>query len=60
MSKKEIALSLGYKSIPGNLRKAMDNLLNQGLIEYTIPDKIKSKNQKYKLTKLGESFEKEN
>ena len=50
MSKKEIALELGYKSITGNLKKAIDNLLKQGLIEYTIPNKPTSKNQKYKLS----------
>ena len=51
MSKKEIALELGYKSITGNLKKAIDNLLKQGLIEYTIPNKPTSKNQKYKVSK---------
>jgi len=50
MSKKEIAMELGYKSITGNLKKAIDNLLKQGLIEYTIPNKPTSKNQKYKLS----------
>lgn len=57
LSKKDIAKELGYKSITGNLRNAIENLLNHGLIEYTIPDKLRSKNQKYKLTELGNRVE---
>ena len=50
ITKKQIAFNLGYKSLTGNIRKAIQNLLDNKLIEYTIPDKLTSKNQKYKLT----------
>ena len=49
ISKKQIAFNLGYKSITGNIKKAIRNLLDNNLIEYTIPNKATSKNQKYKL-----------
>ncbi|MGL5086134.1 MAG: ATP-binding protein, partial [Clostridium sp.] len=49
MSKKEIVELLEYKSISGNLKKAIENLLEKGIIEYTIPDKVSSKNQKYRI-----------
>ncbi|WP_207720462.1 MarR family transcriptional regulator [Clostridium gasigenes] len=49
MSRKEIIKALGYKSITGNIRKAIDRLLEKGLIEYTIPDKPRSKNQRYRI-----------
>ena len=49
ISKKQIAFNLGYKSITGNIKKAIRNLLDKNLIEYTITDKPTSKNQKYKL-----------
>ncbi len=52
-SKNEIAEMLGYKSVTGNLRNAFEKLLQYNLIEYTIPDKLRSKNQKYKITKKG-------
>ncbi|HEY8892593.1 MAG TPA: RNA-binding domain-containing protein [Clostridium sp.] len=49
ISKRQIAFNLGYKSITGNIKKAIRNLLDNKLIEYTIPNKSTSKNQKYKL-----------
>lgn len=49
ISKKQIAFNLGYKAITGNIREAIRNLLDNKLIEYTIPNKATSKNQKYRL-----------
>jgi ATP-dependent DNA helicase RecG len=53
MSKLELAKGLGYKTVTGNLKRSMENLITKGIIEYTIPDKPTSKNQKYKLSALG-------
>ena len=56
MPRKDIVSKLGYNSVTGNLRNAINNLLNNGLIEYTIPEKPRSRNQKYKLTELGKNL----
>jgi predicted HTH transcriptional regulator len=49
LSKAEIAQELGHKGLSGALKRAFQNLIEQGLITYTLPDKPKSKLQKYKL-----------
>ena len=49
LSKAEISQTLGHKGLSGGLKKIFQNLLSQGAISYTIPDKPKSKLQKYKL-----------
>jgi len=54
-SRNEIALSLGHKSISGAMKKAMTNLLSEGLIVYTMPNKPNSRFQKYRLTTKGQS-----
>ncbi len=52
-SSAEIAEFLGHKQLSGNIRKALPRLREAGLIEYTIPDKPKSRLQKYRLTEKG-------
>jgi ATP-dependent DNA helicase RecG len=52
-SKKEIIQGLGYSSMSGNLKKALQRLDDLQLTELTIPDKPNSKNQKRKLTTKG-------
>lgn len=49
LSKAEIASQLGHQLISGGLKKVFQSLIDQGLIEYTTPDKPRSKIQKYKL-----------
>ncbi|MGL5626548.1 MAG: ATP-binding protein [Candidatus Rhabdochlamydia sp.] len=49
LSKAEISRFLGHKQISGGLKKALCNLLQQGIITYTIPEKSNSRLQKYKL-----------
>ncbi|ERI93859.1 hypothetical protein HMPREF1982_01361 [Clostridiales bacterium oral taxon 876 str. F0540] len=53
ISKMELAYGLGYRTVTGNLKKAMENLLSKGVIEYTIPNKPTSRKQKYKLSDQG-------
>jgi ATP-dependent DNA helicase RecG len=49
LSKAEIAELLGHQHISGGLKKVFQSLMDQGVIAYTIPDKPRSKVQKYKL-----------
>ena len=49
LSKAEIAELLGHQQVSGGLKKVFQSLFDQGIISYTIPDKPRSKVQKYKL-----------
>ncbi|MBM4083201.1 MAG: hypothetical protein FJ272_00250, partial [Planctomycetes bacterium] len=44
---------LGYGSRTGNLKKALARMRTVGFLELTIPDKPRSKNQRYRLTTTG-------
>jgi ATP-dependent DNA helicase RecG len=46
-------MNLGYKNHFDNHKRYLEPILNNYLIEMTIPDKPKSKNQKYQLTDKG-------
>ncbi len=56
LSKKEIAKKMGHSTVSGGLKKAIAVLLEKKLINYTVPDKRKSRLQKYKITKAGKSL----
>ena len=53
MSKKEIAEMLGHSNVSGNLKKAIKELLANGLLDYTIPEKPRSRFQRYQTTVSG-------
>ncbi|MEQ8190107.1 MAG: Fic family protein, partial [Candidatus Eremiobacterota bacterium] len=53
LAKREILDKLGNKSLSGNIKKSFQKLIEKGLIEYTIPAKPNSRNQKYKITDKG-------
>ena len=55
MSRSAISTGLGHKSVSGRLNKAIRLLMNDKLIEYTIPEKPNSRLQKYRLTESGKS-----
>ena len=44
---------LGLKSKTGAFKRSVNELIDAHLIEYTIPDKPKSRLQKYRLTETG-------
>lgn len=52
-SNQEILNHLGYSSLSGNVKKALQRLTDHNLIAFTIPEKPNSKNQKRKITPRG-------
>ena len=57
--KAQLAKLLGHKSVSGELKRQITNLLTLEFIEMTLPDKPNSRLQKYRLTDLGrEQFKK--
>ena len=53
LSMNDLVMALGRKTKTGALKRAVNELLAGGFIEYTIPDKPSSRLQKYQLTDKG-------
>lgn len=52
-SAQELATTLGLRSKTGALKRTLNELLGNGLIELTIPDKPSSRLQRYRITPHG-------
>jgi len=50
LSTSQIAEALGHKTISGEVKKQLKELLSLGFIEITLPEKPQSRLQKYRLT----------
>ena len=55
-STSDLLKSLGYKVRTGNFKRALSRLLDRYFLEMTNPQKPRSKNQKYRITPLGEKL----
>ena len=53
MSRSELSKKLGQKEVSGQLKKIFRDLLVDRMIEYTLPDKLRSPRQQYRLTEKG-------
>ncbi len=53
LSKSELSKRLGYKQLSGQFNKIFRNLLADEMIEYTLPEKPRSRYQQYRLTDKG-------
>ncbi len=56
LSRKKISELLGEKRISGSLNKILKKLIEDGLIEHTIPDIKNHPNQKFRITNRGVVF----
>jgi predicted HTH transcriptional regulator len=56
ISRKEISEELGQKQVSGQLNKIVMKLLDDKLIEHTIPDNKNHPEQRFRLTKRGMAF----
>lgn len=52
-SGRELLDAAGYRSRTGNFKKGLQRLIENRLLELTIPDKPNSRLQKYRLTAAG-------
>ena len=53
LSRSELSKELGQKEVSGQLKKVFRDLLTNGMIEYTLPEKRRSPRQQYRLTQNG-------
>lgn len=53
MAKAALSQSLGQKAVSGQLNKVVRRLVADRMIEYTLPDRPRSRLQKYRLTDQG-------
>ena len=53
LSRSELSKELGHKKASGQLYNVVRDLLDDQMIEYTLPDKPRSPRQKYRLTDKG-------
>lgn len=53
LSKKEIAEMFGHSNVSGSIKRSVAELIKHGLLDYTIPEKPRSRFQKYRTTSLG-------
>ncbi|MYC77265.1 PadR family transcriptional regulator [Candidatus Poribacteria bacterium] len=53
LSRSELSKQLGHKKASGQLYNVVRDLLDDQMIEYTLPDKPRSPRQKYRLTDKG-------
>ena len=56
LSSRDIATALGHKTLSGNLRAIIPHLRALELMEYTIPETPRSRQQKYRLTDKGHAL----
>lgn len=52
----EVATAIGQKSLSGKLKQRIKAMLDDGVIEYTIPETPRSRSQKYRLTANGRAL----
>lgn len=55
-SKSKLASALARKSVSGDIKRLLKEMLEQNLVEMTIPDKPNSRLQKYRLTESGKAI----
>ena len=53
LGRADIAKTIGVTRMARSLKLALDTLMEDGLIEYTIPNNVRSRLQKYRLTEKG-------
>jgi DNA-binding PadR family transcriptional regulator len=56
LSRNKLSQKLGQKTISGQLNKVLSKLMDDRLIEYTIPDNPTHPAQKFRLSERGAAF----